>query len=276
MGRMRQRKEPSSPVSTWNRDPNGPPINGFTENARKNPSRSNRDTRSVFLFLFRRRWNRGSRLAGVTSSSLCFLSVFLSVSLFHFVSTLSKVRLSQQSRLCWKPTELFIPSLPDLISPVAEETFVALAVRTVFTGSEIVIGGSRGVFSTVMYHCGLHSIDIASLPRSTSFDGSELFAPSSPANKLMFEGSMYLHFPATALYLLSWADSVDQRLNYGFGKNLWFRHGNVGYRSLCLTLATASSSSDPVKLIYLNAVVKVARPSLSGLKHPSLATVIHI
>ncbi|CAN6858897.1 unnamed protein product [Brassica oleracea] len=213
------------------------------------------------------------------------------------------VRLSQQSRLCWKPTELFIPSLPDLISPVAEETFVALAVRTVFTGSEIVIGGSRGVFSTVMYHCGLHSIDIASLPRSTSFDGSELFAPSFPANKLMFEGSMCstltfimislqfedpqvhsfslpllcrLAFSGYCSYLLSWADSVDQRLNYGFGKNLWFRHGNVGYRSLCLTLATASSSSDPVKLIYLNAVVKVARPSLSGLKHPSLATVIHI
>ncbi|KAG2276561.1 hypothetical protein Bca52824_059116 [Brassica carinata] len=154
-----------------------------------------------------------------------------------------------------------------------------------------------------MYHCGLHSIDIASLPRSTSFDGSELFAPSSPANKLMFEGSMcstltfimislqfedpQVHsfslpllcrpaFSSYCSYLLSWADSVDQRLNYGFGKNLWFRHGNVGYRSLCLTLATASSSSDPVKLIYLNAVVKVARPSLSGLKHPSLTTVIHI
>jgi hypothetical protein len=31
MGRMRERKEPSSPVSTWNRDPNGAPINGFKE-----------------------------------------------------------------------------------------------------------------------------------------------------------------------------------------------------------------------------------------------------
>ncbi|KAJ4901122.1 Uncharacterized protein Rs2_15073 [Raphanus sativus] len=43
----------------------------------------------------------------------------------------------------------------------------------------------------------------------------------------------------------------------GFSKNLWLRRGNVGGRSLCLTSGTASLST-LVKLIYLNAVVKVA------------------
>ncbi|KAJ4904643.1 Uncharacterized protein Rs2_18594 [Raphanus sativus] len=63
--------------------------------------------------------------------------------------------------------------------------------------------------------------------------------------------------------LLSWTDSVDQWLMCGFSKNLWLRRGNVGGRSLCLTSGTASLST-LVKLIYLNAVVKVA-----------LTTVIH-
>ncbi|KAL0693582.1 hypothetical protein Bca4012_060762 [Brassica carinata] len=63
--------------------------------------------------------------------------------------------------------------------------------------------------------------------------------------------------------LFSWTDSIDKWLMCGFSKNLWLRRGNVGGRSLCLTSATASLSN-LVKLIYLNAVVKVARPSLSG------------
>ncbi|KAG2333152.1 hypothetical protein Bca52824_004332 [Brassica carinata] len=62
---------------------------------------------------------------------------------------------------------------------------------------------------------------------------------------------------------MSWTDSIDKWLMCGFSKNLWLRRGNVGGRSLCLTSATASLSN-LVKLIYLNAVVKVARPSLSG------------
>lgn len=58
-------------------------------------------------------------------------------------------------------------------------------------------------------------------------------------------------------------------------KNRWLRHGNIGSWSLCLTSATASPSNT-VKLINLYAVMKVACPSLPGLKHPPLASIIHV
>ncbi|WZZ64592.1 hypothetical protein YC2023_075962 [Brassica napus] len=142
---------------------------------------------------------------------------------------------------------------------------MVLAVRAVFTRSEIVIGGSRGVFSIVIvYRHGLHSC-ATPWPRSTSFYGSELCVSTSPAKKLTIEGSV----PAISgycSYLLSWTDSSDQWCKYDFSKNLWLRRGNVVDRSLCLSSALASLSN-LVKLIYLNDSVKVVRPSLATAIH---------
>ncbi|KAJ4890829.1 Uncharacterized protein Rs2_30577 [Raphanus sativus] len=115
--------------------------------------------------------------------------------------------------------------------------------------------------------------DVPSSCKVCKFDSSvcsiQTFMTSSPQVKdpqVHSISTLLLCRPAISGYcspLLSWTDSVDQWLMCGFSKNLWLRRGNVGSRSLCLTSGTASLST-LVKLIYLNAVVKVA-----------LTTVIH-
>ncbi|KAL0866570.1 hypothetical protein Bca101_045688 [Brassica carinata] len=202
-------------------------------------------------------------------------------SLFQSGSSLSKLQLPHQTRLCWKPTELFIPSFLVFLSSGAKEASVALVVQSVYSRSEIVIGGSRGFFSIVIMYGGATPSQ-----RSTCVDDSKQCLSSSSAKKLTFTDSVcstqtfmtkfttggHCNFKLCSS-LFSWTDSIDKWLMCGFSK-IFGSDGNVGGRSLCLTSATASLSN-LVKLIYLNAVVKVARPSLSGVKYPSLTTIIH-
>ena len=126
----------------------------------------------------------------------------------------------------------------------------------------------------------LHS-DVLLLPldRSVKIYSSEHQVPFSPVRKPLLEDiptsifSLQTSFrytpPGICSLMPSLLDFDDQRIYVGSVNTLWIRHGNVGFRRFCLN-STLSCSSNLVKFLSHDTIIKAVCSSLSNLTQPCL------
>ncbi|KAF3518099.1 hypothetical protein DY000_02058910 [Brassica cretica] len=124
----------------------------------------------------------------------------------------------------------------------------------------------------------LHS-DVLLLPldRSVKIYSSEHQVPFRPVrNRLLEDIRTSIFSPQTSFrhtppgicsFMPSLLDFDDQRVYLGSVNTLWIRHGNVGIRSFCLN-STLSCSSNLVKFLSQDAIIKAVCSSLSNLTQP--------